>query len=179
MLQVCAEMELVPDGKILQIVPKIAREEVILLVFAVMDIVIHLVRTLIIVQRIAEADLPVSVVTDIVIQAVKILTIVPKIVAEGIHVSVVMDIVIRLAKTPITALKIAEVRLLPVIMSVPTQAKLKKDALAAMSKKESVEIMTQIPVLSGLLGETIKIAGKMSGLITTDAREIGSKEKRF
>jgi len=28
-------------------------------------------------------------------------------------------------------------------------------------------------------GETIKIAGKMSGLITTDAREIGSKEKRF
>ncbi|MCD6410569.1 hypothetical protein J7K92_01350 [bacterium] len=147
-------MELVPDGKILQIVLKIAREE-------------------------AAADLPVSAVTDIVIQAVKILTIVPKIVAEGIHVFVVMDTVIHLAKIPITALKIAEVRPHLVIMSVPTQAKLKKDALAAMSKKEPVEIMTQIPVLSGLLGETIKIAGKMSGLITTDVREIGSKEKRF
>ena len=28
-------------------------------------------------------------------------------------------------------------------------------------------------------GELIKIADKMSGLITTDAKEIGFKEKRF
>ena len=138
-------MGFVPDGKILQIVLKIAQEVgegVVPPVFVVMDTATHLARTLQIVQRTAEVGLLVCVEMVIVIQAARILTIVPKIVVEGVHASAEMGIAIHLVRIPITALKIAEAHLHLVKMNVPIQD---KDAALEHILIRSVETMIQIP----------------------------------
>jgi len=138
-------MGFVPDGKILQIVLKIAQEVgegVVPPVFVVMDTATHLARTLQIVQRTAEVGLLVCVEMVIVIQAARILTIVPKIVVEGVHASAEMGIAIHLVRIPITALKIVEAHLHLVKMNVPIQG---KDVALEHILIRSVEIMIQIP----------------------------------
>ena len=139
-------MGFVPDGKILQIVLKIAQEVgegVVPPVFVVMDTATHLARTLQIVQRTAEVGLLVCVEMVIVIQAARILTIVPKIVVEGVHASAEMGIAIHLVRIPITALKIVEAHLHLVKMNVPIQG---KDVALEHILIRFVEIMIQIPV---------------------------------
>ena len=138
-------MGFVPDGKILQIVLKIAQEVgegVVPPVFVVMDTATHLARTLQIVQRTAEVGLLVCVEMVIVIQVVRILTIVPKIVVEEVHASAEMGIAIHLVRIPITALKIVEAPLHLVKMNVPIQD---KDAALEHILIRSVETMIQIP----------------------------------
>jgi len=138
-------MGFVPDGKILQIVLKIAQEVgegVVPPVFVVMDTATHLARTLQIVQRTAEVGLLVCVEMVIVIQVVRILTIVPKIVVEEVHASAEMGIAIHLVRIPITALKIVEAHLHLVKMNVPIQG---KDVALEHILIRSVEIMIQIP----------------------------------
>ena len=140
------EMGFVPDGKILQIVLKIAQEVgegVVPPVFVVMDTATHLARTLQIVQRTAEVGLLVCVEMVIVIQVVRILTIVPKIVVEEVHASAEMGIAIHLVRIPITALKIVEAHLHLVKMNVPIQG---KDVALEHILIRFVEIMIQIPV---------------------------------
>ena len=139
------ETEFVLDGKVPQIVLKIAQEVgegVVPPVFVVMDTATHLARTLQIAQRTAEVNLLVFAETDIVIQAARILTIVPKIVVEGVHASAEMGIAIHLVRIPITALKIAEAHLHLVKMNVPIQD---KDAALEHILIRSVETMIQIP----------------------------------